>query len=69
MLAETTLTDKVIGSAIRVHRQLGPGLLQSAYEACLCFELNQAGTEFQRQTAIPSGGRRRPATFGCSPAR
>jgi hypothetical protein len=33
MLTETTLTDKVIGLAIRVHRQLGPGLLESAYES------------------------------------
>ena len=36
------LTEKVIGLAIEVHRQLGPGLLESAYEECLCYELAQA---------------------------
>ena len=36
-------TEKVIGFAIEVHRQLGPGLLESAYEECLCFELRHAG--------------------------
>jgi hypothetical protein len=36
------LTEKVIGLAIEVHRQLGPGLLESAYEECLCYELVQA---------------------------
>jgi GxxExxY protein len=53
MLTESTLTAQVIGLAINVHRQLGPGLLESAYEACLCFELTQAGIEFRRQAAIP----------------
>ena len=33
------LTEKIIGCAIEVHRQLGPGLLESAYEECLCYEL------------------------------
>jgi GxxExxY protein len=47
------LTDKVIGRAIEVHRNLGPGLLESAYEACLCFELNKAGLNFTKQQAIP----------------
>jgi GxxExxY protein len=36
------LTEKVIASAIEVHRHLGPGLLESAYEECLCWELRQA---------------------------
>ena len=37
------LTEKVIGFAIEAHRQLGPGLLESAYEECLCFELKENG--------------------------
>jgi GxxExxY protein len=47
------LTQRVIGFAIEVHRQLGPGLLESAYEECLCFELEQAGVAFRRQAALP----------------
>jgi len=47
------LTRQVIGFAIEVHRQLGPGLLESAYEECLCFELDQAGVAFRRQVALP----------------
>src|SRR5579863_8449707 len=46
-------TEKVIGSAIEVHRQLGPGLLESAYEECLCFELQQAEIGFRRQVPLP----------------
>jgi GxxExxY protein len=47
------LTGKVIGAAIEVHRHLGPGLLESAYEECLCWELTQAGLAIQRQVALP----------------
>jgi GxxExxY protein len=47
------LTDKVIGLAIEVHRQLGPGLLESAYEECLSYELAQAKFVFERQVALP----------------
>jgi GxxExxY protein len=47
------LSGKVIGCAIEVHKQLGPGLLESAYEECLAYELKQAGVEFQRQWPIP----------------
>jgi len=47
------LTEKVIGLAIGVHRQLGPGLLESAYEECLCYELAQANFVFRRQVALP----------------
>jgi GxxExxY protein len=53
MLLDGALTEQVIGSAIEVHRRLGPGLLESAYEACLCFELSQAGVTFERQVGIP----------------
>jgi GxxExxY protein len=47
-----TLTEVVIGCAIEVHRQLGPGLLESAYEICLCRELSIHGLAFQRQKPI-----------------
>lgn len=46
------LTDQVIGLAIEVHRQLGPGLLESVYEACLCHELRESRLNFERQKAI-----------------
>lgn len=47
------LTERVIGAAIEVHKELGPGLLESAYEECLCLELSKAGIAFQRQLALP----------------
>ena len=47
------LTEKIIGCAIEVHRQLGPGLLESIYESALAVELDFAGIVFQRQVAIP----------------
>ena len=47
------VTERIIGCAINVHRALGPGLLESAYEECLCFELSQSGLIFQRQVALP----------------
>jgi len=50
---ENALTDKIIGAAIEVHRHLGPGLLETAYEECLCYELSQQGVRFQRQVALP----------------
>lgn len=53
MLLEGKLTEKVIELAMEVHRQLGPGLLESAYEACLCYELGEAGVAFERQIGLP----------------
>jgi len=47
------LTSRVIGLAISVHRELGPGLLESAYEECLCFELKQSSIVFARQVQLP----------------
>jgi len=47
------LTGKVIECAIEVHRALGPGLLESAYEECLCYELSAAGMRFRRQVPLP----------------
>jgi GxxExxY protein len=47
------LTERVIGLAIEAHRQLGPGLLESAYEECLCYELAHAQLRFRRQIGLP----------------
>lgn len=47
------LTERVIGLAIEVHRQLGPGLLESTYEECLCLEPHEAGLAFRRQVPLP----------------
>ena len=45
----SALTERIIGLAIDVHRNLGPGLLESAYEECLCFEFQQNGIKHERQ--------------------
>jgi GxxExxY protein len=47
------LTQPIIGAAIEVHRNLGPELLESAYEECLCYELRQCGLSFKRQVDLP----------------
>lgn len=47
------LTELVIGCAIEVHRALGPGLLESTYEVCLCRELSSRNIPFERQQPIP----------------
>ena len=47
------LSERVIGCAIEVHRELGPGLLESVYETALCIELTTAGMELKRQVGIP----------------
>jgi hypothetical protein len=47
------ITEKIIGCAIEVHKNLGPGLLESAYEECLIFELRNAGLKAERQIAVP----------------
>lgn len=47
------LTEKIISSAVQVHRALGPGLLESAYEACLCHELTCRGIALRRQVELP----------------
>ena len=46
-------TEKIIGCAIEVHKELGPGLLESAYEECLFYELKQAGLYAERQVPVP----------------
>lgn len=47
------LTERILGACIEIHRVLGPGLLESAYEECLCYELSQAGLQFHRQVRLP----------------
>ncbi len=47
------LTQKIIGCAIEVHKSLGPGLLESAYEECLCYELDKSKLFYERQKAVP----------------
>jgi len=49
----TVVTRAIVGAAIEVHRTLGPGLLESAYEAALCHELGLRGVPFERQVQIP----------------
>ena len=53
MLHEEELTGQIIGAGIEVHRELGPGLLESAYEACLCFEFSLRKIPFTRQVVLP----------------
>jgi GxxExxY protein len=47
------ITETIIGACIEIHRELGPGLLESAYEECLCYELSRAGLTFERQKQLP----------------
>ena len=52
ILRSNALSKQIIGAAIEVHRQTGPGLLESAYEACLCRELELSHISFARQTPV-----------------
>ena len=52
-MTDKELTHNIIGAAIAVHRELGPGLLEAVYEECLAFELSQLGIDFVRQKPIP----------------
>ena len=58
------LTEAIIGAAITVHRELGPGLLESVYEKCLAFELADRGLSVTTQKEIPV--RYKNLTFDCS---
>jgi GxxExxY protein len=53
MLKEDELSNEIIGAAIEVHRNLGPGLLESAYEECLCYEFVNRGIKYERQKLLP----------------
>lgn len=52
-LIQEPWTKQIIGAAIEIHRELGPGLLESAYEHCLAHELRLRGLNFRRQVEIP----------------
>ena len=52
-LYEEETTGQIIGAAIEVHKQLGPGLLESTYQACLCHELELRGISFECQKPLP----------------
>jgi len=52
-LIDREVTDAVLGAAIDVHKALGPGLLESAYEECLCHELGLRAVAFKRQVDLP----------------
>ena len=53
MLIEAELTSKILGAALEVHKVLGPGLLESAYEESLCHELGLRALRFERQVDLP----------------
>lgn len=53
MLIGEQLTESIIGAAIEVHRELGPGLLESAYEQCMVRELERRGLQTVRQVELP----------------
>ena len=53
MIVENELSRKIIGCALTVHTELGPGLLENAYEECLFYELTKAGLKVEKQKALP----------------
>ena len=52
-MGKDAITGRIIGCAIEVHKVMGPGLLESAYEECLCHEMALAGVPFERQVSVP----------------
>lgn len=52
-MEDNKLTEQIIGCAIKVHRSLGPGLLESAYQECLYFELKKAGLLVEKEKSLP----------------
>ena len=50
---ENVVTEQIIGAAIEIHKELGPALLESAYEQCLCYELSRQELQFRRQVELP----------------
>jgi GxxExxY protein len=50
---ENMVSKQIIGCAIEVHKELGPGLVESIYEQALCYEMSQAGLSFRRQQQVP----------------
>jgi GxxExxY protein len=54
------LSGRIIGAAIQVHRELGPGFLEAIYEAALCIELDAVGLRYERQVPVTIAYRERP---------
>lgn len=52
-MTENEISHRIIGAAIEVHKELGPGLLESSYETCLAYELKQLGFNVKTQIALP----------------
>lgn len=52
-MSENEISSQVIGAGIEVHKHLGPGLLESSYEACLLFELRNSGLNIKSQVPLP----------------
>ena len=52
-MTENQITEKIIGCAIKVHKELGPGLLESAYKECLYYELQKAGLKVEKEKPLP----------------
>ena len=52
-MTENEISEKIIGCAIEIHKTLGPGLLENAYEECLAFELQQIGLQVEKQKGLP----------------
>jgi GxxExxY protein len=50
---EENLGKQIVDIAIKIHKQLGPGLLESVYEKCFCYELTKRGIAFRRQVQVP----------------
>ena len=50
---ENKISSKIIGAAITIHKELGPGLLESSYETCLAYELKEMGLHVKQQQALP----------------
>jgi GxxExxY protein len=50
---ENAIGKRLLGCSLKVHRALGPGLLESAYESCLAYEFDKSGLSYKRQVALP----------------
>lgn len=64
MTEQDLLTDRIVDAAIEVHRHLGPGRLESAYEECLCQELAASGMQYKRQVTLPIQYKGHPVETG-----
>jgi GxxExxY protein len=52
-MTENQISEIIVDCALKIHRKLGPGLLENSYEACLCFELENRGLKVERQKGLP----------------